>query len=57
MPVDLSLAILREVRAGLPGGLSELLIEGGDHRCQVGDPPALPDSYHAGLAGWIARHT
>jgi pimeloyl-ACP methyl ester carboxylesterase len=53
VPVDDSLRILREVRAGRPGGLSELLIQGGDHRCQVGPDRTLPEAYHLGLQGWI----
>lgn len=53
VPVQDSLRILRSVRAGRPGGLDELLIEGGDHRCQVGPDRELPEAYLAGLSGWI----
>ena len=53
VPVQESLAILRATRAGRPGGLTELLIDGGDHRCQVGPDKALPPAYHDGLRRWI----
>lgn len=53
VPVEDSLRILRDAREGRPGGLDELVIAGGDHRSQVGDPPALPARYHEALAGWI----
>jgi pimeloyl-ACP methyl ester carboxylesterase len=53
VPVAESLRVLREVRSGRPGGLSELLIDGGDHRCQVCPDASLPEAYHLGLQGWI----
>lgn len=53
VPVADSLAVMRAARDGRPGGLTELVIEGGDHRAQVGDPPALPDHYHRTLADWV----
>jgi pimeloyl-ACP methyl ester carboxylesterase len=57
VPVAESLAIMRASRAGRPGALTELIIDGGDHRSLVGDPPVLPDTYHQRLADWILAQT
>ncbi|MBX3030646.1 MAG: alpha/beta hydrolase [Chloroflexi bacterium] len=53
VPVEDSLAVMRTARAGRPGGLTEFIIEGGDHRSFVGDPPTVPDRYHQALGDWI----
>ena len=55
VPVDDSLAVMHAAREGRPGGLTTVVIDGGDHRCQVGDPPRLPERYHEALASWIAQ--
>ena len=57
VPVADSLTVMRASRAGRPGALTELVIEGGDHRSQLGDPPMLPDGYHRALADWIVAQT
>jgi pimeloyl-ACP methyl ester carboxylesterase len=55
-PVEESIAVFREARAGRPGDLEIATLPGGDHRLQTGVPPTLHPAYAATLGDWISRH-
>ena len=55
VPVEESVAVFREARAGRPGDLDIEIFSGADHRLQTGDPPALHPDYAATLGEWIIR--
>jgi pimeloyl-ACP methyl ester carboxylesterase len=57
VPVEESIAIFRAARAGKAAELDVETIRGGNHRLQIGDPPALAPTYEATLTDWILRHT
>ena len=55
-PVEDSIAVFRAARAGRHGDLNIETLAGGDHRLQIGEPPALHPTYHETLGDWILRH-
>jgi pimeloyl-ACP methyl ester carboxylesterase len=55
-PVEESIAVFREARAGRPGDLEIATLPGGDHRLQTGVPPTPHAAYAAMLGDWISRH-